>query len=223
MNCFRIILLLFLLIACWNGELRQVVELTEGWQFTLSNSEADYSAPAPDVAAWRTLDLPHDWSIESDFSDFFPSTSGGGALPGGVGWYRKEFSIDKSVRDRRLFIAFDDVYRCSTVWGNDREVGFRPSGYASFRYDITPHVRPGARNIITVRVDNSLQPNSRWYSDSKKAETDCEILFVPNPRRWSPQSPNLYTLVSELQEKGRVVDRCEILFGIRTFCFKSGK
>ncbi len=71
--------------------LREVIDFTQDWKFTLSDSAMDASSPAFDDGAWRTLNLPHDWSIESDFSEKFPATAGGGALPGGIGWYRKTF------------------------------------------------------------------------------------------------------------------------------------
>ena len=117
---------------------------------------------------WRLLDVPHDWAIEGDFYAGNPSGAGGGALPGGIGWYRKRFTVSKSPVNRKLstvnyFLEFDGVYMNSTVYVNGQEVGFRPYGYSSFEYDITPFVREG-ENVVAVRVDNSDQPNSRWYS-----------------------------------------------------------
>ena len=132
----------------------------EGWLFTLgdtvSMSDTNY-----DDSSWRRLDLPHDWAIEGDFLPSYPSGAGGGALPGGIGWYRKHFKVETSDR---YFIEFDGVYMNSTVYVNGRQVGFRPYGYSSFEYDITPYIIKGAENIIAVKVDNSDQPNSRWYS-----------------------------------------------------------
>ena len=129
------------------------------WRFiladTASMSQVDYND-----SFWRRLDVPHDWAIEGDFYAGNPSGAGGGALPGGVGWYRKHFSLDKI---EKVFIEFDGVYMNSTVYVNGQEVGFRPYGYSSFEYDITPFVHEGD-NVVAVRVDNSDQPNSRWYS-----------------------------------------------------------
>jgi len=120
-----------------------------------------------DDAAWRALDLPHDWSIEGEFSEQNPAGVGGGALPGGVGWYRKTFSVPAADSGRLVFVEFDGVYRNSEVWINGQYLGKRPYGYSSFRYELTPHLRYGTeRNVIAVRVDNSQQPNSRWYSGS---------------------------------------------------------
>ena len=115
---------------------------------------------------WRRLDVPHDWAIEGDFYAGNPSGAGGGALPGGIGWYRKHFTLgdcETQMSQSRFFIEFDGVYMNSTVYVNGEEVGFRPYGYSSFEYDITPYVKEG-ENVVAVRVDNSDQPNSRWYS-----------------------------------------------------------
>ena len=132
----------------------------EGWLFTLGDS-VSMSDTNYDDSSWRRLDLPHDWAIEGDFLPSHPSGAGGGALPGGIGWYRKHFKVETSDR---YFIEFDGVYMNSTVYVNGRQVGFRPYGYSSFEYDITPYIIKGAENIIAVKVDNSDQPNSRWYS-----------------------------------------------------------
>ena len=112
---------------------------------------------------WCLLDVPHDWAIEGDFYAGNPSGAGGGALPGGIGWYRKRFTVLPEERTVNYFLEFDGVYMNSTVYVNGQEVGFRPYGYSSFEYDITPYVREG-ENVVAVRVDNSDQPNSRWYS-----------------------------------------------------------
>ncbi len=161
-------LLLFILLAgaCSpEGKVREKNDFTEGWKFLLGD-DTQASSPEYDDQSWRVLDLPHDWSIESDFSKDNPATPGGGALPGGVGWYRKTFTIKKKEEGKRFFIDFDGVYWNSEVWLNGQLLGKRPNGYISFRYDLTPHIRYGQPNVIAVRVDNSQQPNSRWYSGS---------------------------------------------------------
>ena len=144
-----------------------------GWRFILADS-AQMARPDYDDATWRTLDLPHDWAIEGDFSASNPSGAGGGALPGGIGWYRKHFTLASGTTAHNTDIAtassgsrylmeFDGVYMNSTVYVNGQQVGYRPYGYSSFAYDITPYVHAGD-NVVAVRVDNSDQPNSRWYS-----------------------------------------------------------
>ena len=93
--------------------------------------------------------------------------AGGGALPGGIGWYRKTFTLPETDRGKVVYVDFDGVYRNSEVWINGHSLGFRPNGYVSFRYDLTPYLRYGSQpNVIVVKADNSEQPNSRWYSGS---------------------------------------------------------
>lgn len=135
----------------------------EGWRFTQKDSTL-MSWYGYDDRQWRTLDLPHDWAIEGDFMASAPSGASGGALPGGIGWYRKHFTLTKADRGKKLFIDFDGVYMNAKVWINGHLLGQRPYGYSSFRYDLTPHANFKGDNVIAVRVDNSDQPNSRWYS-----------------------------------------------------------
>ncbi len=139
------------------------VSFNDGWRFRLADDKA-MASPGYDDSSWRQLNLPHDWAIEGDFSENNPSGTGGGALPGGVAWYRKSFTIPATDRDKMIYIDFDGVYMNSTVYINGHELGTRPYGYASFSYDITPWLKKDGENVIAVRVDNSEQPNSRWYS-----------------------------------------------------------
>jgi len=144
---------------------RQTQNFDHAWRFHLGDV-AGAQETAFDDAGWRTLDLPHDWSIEGEFSEQNPAGVAGGALPGGVGWYRKTFTVPARDSGKVVFVEFDGVYRNSEVWINGAYLGKRPYGYSSFRYELTPHLRYRARNVIAVRVDNSQQPNSRWYSGS---------------------------------------------------------
>ena len=142
---------------------RQRDNFDKGWLFILGNS-AQMATPTYNDNHWRKLCLPHDWAIEGDFYAGNPSGAGGGALPGGIGWYRKHFLLDcEAEPGGRYFIEFDGVYMNSTVYVNGQEVGHRPYGYSSFEYDITKYLKRGD-NVIAVKVDNSDQPNSRWYS-----------------------------------------------------------
>lgn len=155
------------MISCSPSEIRTRTDFGKGWKFTLTDSAMDAHNPGFDDSGWRILDLPHDWSIEGEFSPDHPATPGGGALPGGTGWYRKSFVISEADAGKRVYIDFDGVYRNSEVWINGEYLGKRPYGYSSFRYDLTPYLvaAPG-ENCLAVKVDNSLQPNSRWYSGS---------------------------------------------------------
>jgi beta-galactosidase len=137
-----------------------------GWRFHLGEVPAAKEINFADNS-WRQLNLPHDWSIEGEFSKDNPAGVGGGALPGGIGWYRKTFTLPETDKNKSVFIDFDGVYMNSDVWINGHFLGNRPYGYSSFRYEMTPYLNYGNKpNVIAVRVDNSNQPNSRWYSGS---------------------------------------------------------
>ena len=135
----------------------------KGWLFTLADSAGMEQVNYVDIN-WRHLDLPHDWAIEGDFSPANPSGASGGALPGGIGWYRKHFSVNPKEKNKLYVIAFDGVYMNATVYVNGHKLGTRPYGYSSFEYDITPYINKVGDNVVAVRVNNSDQPNSRWYS-----------------------------------------------------------
>ncbi|WP_029036268.1 beta-galactosidase GalB [Salinimicrobium xinjiangense] len=135
----------------------------ENWQFVLEDS-LKMTSPEAD---WRTINLPHDWSIEGEFSPNHPAGVGGGALPGGLGWYKKTFKVEESDSTKLTAVTFDGVYQNSEVWINGNYLGSRPNGYIGFQYDLTPYLNYGDEpNEILVKVDNSDQPNSRWYSGS---------------------------------------------------------
>ena len=144
----------------------KTVSFDQDWRFHLGDV-GNGQDPNLDDSQWRQLNLPHDWSIEGEFDEKNPAGTGGGALPGGTGWYRKAFSIPLTARSKLVFIDFDGVYRNSEVWINGHYLGKRPYGYISFEYELTPYLNFGPqKNIIAVKVDNSQQPNSRWYSGS---------------------------------------------------------
>ena len=142
---------------------RSVENIDLEWRFHLGDVDGA-SQPGYDDSGWRRLDLPHDWAVEGDFSQANPSGVTGGALPGGVGWYRKTFIIDAADEGKRVSVLFEGSYMNTEVFVNGRPLGVRPYGYVSFGYDITPYIKWGGENVVAVRVDNSEQPNSRWYS-----------------------------------------------------------
>ena len=141
---------------------RARISLDEGWKFHLGDPPGA-EKPAFDDSSWRTLDLPHDWSIEGKIDLKNPSGWQGGFFPGGVGWYRKALTWDPSWKGKKVRVEFDGIYMLSKAWINGRFLGERPYGYISFSYDLTPHLRPG-RNFIAVRVDDSKVPSGRWYT-----------------------------------------------------------
>ncbi|MGG9960834.1 sugar-binding domain-containing protein [Ferruginibacter sp. SUN106] len=158
--------MVILLCHVLHAQVRQTINFDNDWKFYLGNDSTASNENYND-ASWRNLNLPHDWSIEGKFSKDHPATNQGGALPGGIGWYRKTFTLPLSSKEKNITIEFDGVYRNSEVWINGHYLGKRPNGYISFQYDLTPYLKFGKdKNVIAVKVDNSQQPNSRWYSGS---------------------------------------------------------
>jgi beta-galactosidase len=145
---------------------RTIIDFNKNWKFFLGNDSAAINEEYDDTK-WRTLNLPHDWSIEGDFAETNPATTQGGALPTGIGWYRKIFTLPVSAKNKNVRIEFDGIYKDSEIWINGQYLGKRPNGYISFQYDLTSYIKQAPeKNIIIVKVDNSQQPNSRWYSGS---------------------------------------------------------
>lgn len=163
-------LLLSVLAACSSGQgknLNDRESFNDNWSFYLQQpaDTTNYAAVGYDDSKWRKLDLPHDWAIEGNFSESNPSGTGGGALPGGIGWYRKTFDTPSDMKPGdRVFVDFDGAYMNASVYVNGKLLGTRPYGYASFSYDITDCLNNKGSNVIAVKVDNAEQPNSRWYS-----------------------------------------------------------
>jgi len=196
----------------------------EGWRFHLGDvPEAKENSYIDN--SWRQLNLPHDWSIEGTFNKNNPAGVGGGALPGGIGWYRKTFTLPEKDKDKLLFIDFDGVYMNSTVWINGHYLGIRPYGYSSFRYEMTPYLNYGNKpNVISVRVDNSKQPNSRWYSGSgiyrnvwlvttNKVHVDHWGTFVTTPEVNTNQaSISIKTMVNNSLASDKKVTLTTILY-----------
>lgn len=140
--------------------------LDADWRF-LQGDTAGAEQPAFADSGWKQVGLPHDWAIAGPFDEHAPATGSGGFLPSGVAWYRKHFTLPASGANKRVFVEFDGVMERSGVWINGHHVGHRPNGYASFRYEITPHLKTdGSENILAVRSDTSSQPASRWYAGS---------------------------------------------------------
>lgn len=165
-------LLLFLHVFCCScfmvfsttvSTCRERINLGDCWRFHNGDEPEAVDVNFEDTG-WQLLDLPHDWAIEGNFSKDNPSGTGGGALPGGIGWYRKTFVPEKADSDMKFRIVFDGIYMNSEVYLNGILLGRRPYGYITFSYDLTPHLKWGEKNVLAVRVDNSEQPNSRWYS-----------------------------------------------------------
>ncbi len=163
---------IFLLIAnlfCGTTLSAQHRELLDyGWRFQLGDDSTCVS-PTFDDSQWRQVDLPHDWSIEGEFSKEHPMGNDGGYLPAGTGWYRLTLKPE-ALKDKATYatrkLYFEGVYQHSSVYVNGQLAGGHPYGYASFWVDVTGLWQPNQENVIAVRVDNSAQKNCRWYSGS---------------------------------------------------------
>ena len=180
------------------------------WRFLKADAPGA-EMPDFDDRAWRKLDVPHDWAIEGPFDEKNPSGQAGAYLPGGIGWYRKHFSLTAADLKRRVFVEFDGVMANSDVWINGFHLGKRPYGYVSFRYELTGHVT--AANVLAVRADNSLQPASRWYAGAgiyrhvrliamNDVHLDRWATFVTTP---NPTTVNVKTAVLNQSAKARTV------------------
>jgi len=249
-----------------------------------------------DDRAWRRVDLPHDWAVEMPLDGRASTNHGSRAVGLGfpqnsVGWYRKTIEIPAGDRGRRVAVEFDGVYRDSVVWFNGHYIGREPSGYASFRYDLTDYVNYGAPNVLVVRADASVEEGwfyegagiyrhvwltktdplhvAHWgtYVTTEASGNNATVtarttvdneddgarafvvheeildaggrrvaaarghrrvlgpgrgaefasrLSIADARLWSPETPVMYRLVTTLREGGRVVDRYETPFGVRT-------
>jgi beta-galactosidase len=291
---YAVLALLLSLPACAAAQ-RQRFSMDPGWRFTLGDPSGA-ERPGFDDGSWRRVDLPHDWSIEGTPHEDAPGGGRVGYFPTGIGWYRKAFRLPAGAdaNDRQVWLEFDGVYMNSDVWINGHHLGHRPYGYSSFAYDATPYLVGGV-NVVAVRVDNSQQPDSRWYTGSgiyrhtwltvvnelrvghwgtyvttphvdssaatvevrtrvendfassrkgtllssvvesggriiARAETTLTLgpgekaeikqgLRAGSPRLWSPGTPVLYTLRSELLVGGKIVDTLATRFGIRTIAY----
>ena len=154
---------------------RDTVLFDRGWKFLLGDAPGA-DQPGFDDSGWRPLDLPHDWSIEGGGKPQVPGQqegpfdrqsaagAGGAYLDGGVGWYRKTFTLPEEKRGRHIAILFDGAYENADVYLNGTKLGSHPYGFTSFHYDLTPYLKFGAEgNVLAVRLDVK-QPGLRWYS-----------------------------------------------------------
>lgn len=187
----RSVLLICLMAAaaCCTAASRTGIErrqlFDDNWRFALNDS-----------TQWRTVALPHDWSIEGHFDKDAPAGGDGAYLPTGKGWYRKTFTLGKAHRDKTLRLYFEGVYMNAEVYVNGRRAGGHPYGYSSFFVDITPYVTTG-QNEVEVRVDNSRQKNCRWYSGSGIYR---HVWLLTTPRQYidewslSVTTPDIHTV-----------------------------
>ncbi len=269
------------------------------------NERPDMCKTNFDDSKWRKVTLPHDWGIEHPMSPDKGSCQG--YLPAGIGWYRKEFTTEDAKMAKgesaidiqeNLYVYFEGVYNYSEVYLNGHLLGKRPSGFASFLYNLTPYINKEGKNVIAVRANHSQEFDSRWYTGSginrnvwlisapavhlaqwgaayrlksinkKRAVLEIDIettdersekspmqlkatvelkdaqgyvvaktstkigtqekktvmLTVKDPKRWSLESPYLYSMEWKVENgEGRLLDQTTIKAGLRTLEFSPDK
>ncbi|MEP6948481.1 MAG: sugar-binding domain-containing protein [Ginsengibacter sp.] len=162
MRTIKQLFIIFLLICNLHPQAQKQL-FTTRWQFHKGDI-AEGANNRSDSITWRSVNLPHDWSIEGPFSEEWASATA--FLPGGIGWYKKTFRASKSCQAKNIFIYFDGVYKNSTVWLNGHYLGNRPNGFIPFEYELTKYLNYNEENTLAVKVDHSEFADSRWYTGS---------------------------------------------------------
>lgn len=163
MKIREIALLLALLLGNAAASAREVQALDGDWRFSKSDAAMAMAAKFDD-SSWRSVRLPHDWSMDEAFSAHYGS--GNGFAAGGIGWYRKTFTLKPADRDQSVTLEFDGVYDHAQVWINGHFVGGRPYGYSSFQLELSRHLNFDGPNVVAVRVDHSRYADSRYFTGS---------------------------------------------------------
>ena len=152
---------------------QRLVNFNENWKFNLGDVSGA-NAEVFDDSSWENVNLPHDYSIDQEYTAAGEAESG--YKLGGIGWYRKSFEVGADLEGKTIRLDFDGVYMDATVWVNGHELGTHPYGYSPFSFDITDYLNYGGENSIAVKV-NHQTPSSRWYSGSGIGR-DVEIVVT---------------------------------------------
>ncbi len=138
----------------------------EGWLFALTDeNEEQLSKPDYPDENWQEVTLPHDWDCAFAPQKEAKSGAGGGYAKAGIGWYRKHFSVGKGDLKKQISLIFEGIFMDCTIYLNGRRIGSHIYGYSTFSQDLTDALKEG-KNLLAIRVDNSRQPVSRWYTGS---------------------------------------------------------
>jgi beta-galactosidase len=200
-NALFILIFLFSALTAYSQlNFGEAVKIDDAWKFQKGDPK-DAAKPGFDDSRWRTLDLPHDWSIEGPLSPNLASATG--YLPGGVAWYRKTLEIPPEKTGNNVFICFGGIYRNGEVFINGKSVGMRPNGYISCYYEITSLLKFGEKNLIAVRVDHSKAADSRWYTGSG-IYRDAYLVYA-NPVHIDPWGIFFTTQQPEQQQTTAVI------------------
>ncbi len=172
----------------------QAEKINQNWKFILNDVENGQETTLND-SRWKTVELPHDWSIKQQLSPSLASATG--YLPGGIGWYRKHIFVPKEKNGEKVYLYFEGVYNRSEIFVNGVSLGKRPNGYISFMNDATSAIKYGEENLIAVKVDHSQDADSRWYTGSG-IYRDVWVVYA-NPLHIAQWGVYAY---SEKQKKG---------------------
>ena len=148
-----------------NAAMEQKERLDDGWLFHWGESTLEDIQKAP-ADTMEPVTLPHDWSVHFPFDASADTLGAGGYARAGKGWYKKVFTVPESAAGQQVMLQFDGVYMNSKVWLNGKLLGGHIYGYTPFSFPIGEYLKPCGDNELIVFVDNSAQPNSRWYSGS---------------------------------------------------------
>ncbi len=185
-------------------ETERAIDFNDHWRFYLGDISGAHAAAFND-AAWKDVNLPHDYSIEQAYTSAGEAESG--YLSGGIGWYRKTFTIDPSWKEnKRLSIHFDGVYMNAEVYLNGKKLGAHPYGYTAFSFELPSDLLTTGENVLAVKVNNKI-PSSRWYSGSGIYRN--VTLNVTDPVHVAPNGVTV-TTPDIAQNKGTVKIQTEI-------------
>lgn len=217
-----VFLVAFVLLGVLEAPAQAPSSFNRDWKFHLGDDKKYLGADFDD-AGWRTLALPHDWSIEGTYAQRPGSNRHTGYLPNGVGWYRKIFEYPPPNDGGRLFIQFDGIYMNSEVWINEFYLGRCPYGYTSFIHDLTPFLAEDGKNTIAVRVDTPDE-SGRWYTGSGITRN---VWLIETPgiylEHWEPffTTPEVTATAATWQVEAKIVDRRPAVEGEGAFVFRA--
>jgi beta-galactosidase len=163
--CLTSFLILTSAINNVQSTFRQEIDFNNNWKFKEGNID-DISLVNFNDTSWKNIHLPHDFSIFKTPYEEAPSQKDGSHYPMGIGNYRKVFNVPKDWQNKKVYIHFDGIAERGEVWINGTPFGMRPYAYAPYYYEISDALIAGKENLITVKTDNSNQPNARWYNGS---------------------------------------------------------
>ncbi len=177
------------------------IAFDQGWRFYRGGGEG-FAATAFDDSAWRSVDLPHDWSVEDVPASLSQAAVGPfdkraigrtatGFAIGGEGWYRKSIDLDDLPADARLELALDGAYLETEIWLNGQSLKTNVNGYIPFAVDLTPALDRAGKNILAIHVRNEGR-NSRWYSGSGLYRS-IELIARPSGSRIAPWGVGAWT------------------------------